>query len=128
VSRGRRQRLAPSFDHASSLGRELGDAKRAARLGNSGRGTIAGYASKTSSAFWSDTGGARHTPNEALLGAARLRPSAFAAWQRRLTALPIETLERIVERVPDERLSATGKRFTLELLRYNRQTLIELRS
>lgn len=63
TSPGRRKQLAPSYDHASSLGRELTDAKRSARLGSSGRGTVGGYAAKTSSAFWSETDGRCFTPS-----------------------------------------------------------------
>ena len=36
TGRGRPQVLAPTYDHASSLGRELSDQKRQARMGNSG--------------------------------------------------------------------------------------------
>ena len=34
---GQPQALAPTYDHASSMGRELSDAKREARLGNAGQ-------------------------------------------------------------------------------------------
>lgn len=44
-------RLAPSYDHASSLGRELSDDKRDGRMSNRGRGTVADYADKAKSAF-----------------------------------------------------------------------------
>lgn len=116
TSPGRRKRLAPTYDHASSLGRELNDTKRAARLGDSGRGTVASYASNSTSAFWSDLGKRRITPTEALLAAGRIRPRALAAWQNRLGSLPPHTLRSIVDRVPDARLSPMGKKFTFEFL------------
>jgi hypothetical protein len=56
VAGGHTRRIAPSYDHASSLGRELDDIKRQGRLDSSGRGTIADYANKAKSAFWSSDG------------------------------------------------------------------------
>jgi hypothetical protein len=50
------RQLAPSYDHASSLGRELSDSKRKGRLDESGKGTVADYANRARSAFWADDG------------------------------------------------------------------------
>jgi hypothetical protein len=120
-------RLAPSYDHASSLGRELSDERRGRRLDTTGRGTVGGYAEKAVSAFWSETSGQLLTTLEALTTAGGLRPRALALWLDRLSALDFDRLAAFVDRVPDERLSRLGKRFTRELLRYNYQRLIEHR-
>ena len=115
-----------TYDHASSMGRELSDAKREARLGNAGQGTVESYALKTTAAFWSEAECKRLTPREALLEAGRIRPQALATWQRRFARLPGETVESIVDRVPELRLGPVGKRFTLEFLRYNLRAILEL--
>jgi hypothetical protein len=124
--RGQPRVLAPTYDHASSLGRELSDARRQGRLGNSGQGTVESYALKTTAAFWSEAEDKRLTAREALLTAGRVRPKALVAWQRRLAALPTETIQDIVDRVPEVRLTSVGKLFALELLRYNLQAILEL--
>jgi hypothetical protein len=125
-ARGQPRILAPTYDHASSLGRELSDAKRQARLEDSGQGTVESYALKTTAAFWSEAEGKLLTPREALLAAGRIRPQALAAWQSRFATLPVDTLGSIVDRIPDLRLGSVGKRFTLEFLRYNLQAILEL--
>jgi hypothetical protein len=119
--------LAPSYDHASSLGRELDDDKRKRRLDGSGRGTVADYADRAVSAFWADSGEQKLSTLEAFEVAGRQRPSALSAWLDRLSVLQPEFLSGAVELVPESRLSATGKRFTQEVLRYNRQRLLALR-
>jgi hypothetical protein len=119
--------LAPSYDHASSLGRELDDRKREQRLDGSGRGTVTGYADRAISAFWADSGEQKLTTLDALEIAGRQRPVALRAWLDRLGVLPPEFLSVAVDLVPESRLSATGKRFTREVLSYNRQRLLALR-
>lgn len=73
TSEGHSVAIAPSYDHASSLGRELTDAKRLGRLGSGGQGTVADYANKALSAFWSSEG-SKLTTLQALKEAASLRP------------------------------------------------------
>lgn len=121
-----RVRLAPSYDHASSLGRELTDEQRARRLGATGRGSVKTYGDRAVSAFWSEKGERRLTTIEALTTAGRLRPQALDLWLGRLSGVELERLGAAVDRVPDARLSISGKRFTRELLRYNHQRLIEV--
>jgi hypothetical protein len=123
---GAELRLAPSYDHASSLGRELPDRKREARLGKAGRGTLAEYADKATSAFSDDTGAKKLSTLDALLRAARLRPDAFRAWRNRLHAVPPVALEEYVNRVPGYRLSTIGKEFAQKLIEYNYYRLVNL--
>lgn len=119
--------LAPSYDHASSLGRELNDDKRRRRLDGSGRGTLQGYAEAAGSAFWADSGSRQLGTLEALRLAGERRPDALSTWLAQLETVPEELLFRAVERVPISRLSPLGKRFTCEILRYNRRRILSLR-
>ncbi len=118
--------LSPSYDHASSLGRELSDEKRARRLGGAGRGTLEDYAKRAVSAFWADDKSHKLTPLQALAAAGTRRAEAFSVWLGRLHAISTDRLAAVIERVPAGRLSALGKRFTLELLRYNRAEILKL--
>ena len=121
---GHRLTIAPSYDHASSLGRELNDTKRQNRLGSSGRGTIADYAKKAVSAL---RGGAGEelTVLEILLQAAQLRPAAFHVWKSQLESATLPELLGEVERVPSSHLTETGKRFVRNLLEHNYHRVLE---
>lgn len=113
---GHRGFLAPSFDHASSLGRELRDEKRE-RLLRDGR--VGHYCERGRGAiYWTDAG--RHGPSP--LGLLR----RATAESPELFLLPIATvasrreiLDSPVRRVPDGWMSKTARQFALEVLRYN---------
>lgn len=108
--------LAPTFDHASSLGRELGDAKRAGRLRD---GTVGLYSEKGRGAiFWSESGRYGPSPISLLHRAAGERPELFRA--------PIARVRRhrhrfgdLVRRVPDDWMSECAKDFAAALMAYN---------
>lgn len=120
-----RLELAPSYDHASSLGRELDDVKRRGRLDSSGRGTLAEYAAKARSAIWDDDGN-KLTPLGALALAADHRPAALRGWQTLLKATTIELIWSEVDRVPRARLTDIGKKFTKALLTHNYHEVLAL--
>lgn len=122
-----RTELAPSYDHASSLGRELSDDDRARRLRTRDeRATVEAYARKARSAIYRDARDARPmTPLMAFVEAAIRRTIAGRSWHERLREVPAEALDGIVERVPDEAMSTTAGAFALRLLRYNRQQILE---
>lgn len=126
-STGHVLRVAPSYDHASSLGRELTDEKRHGRLGPHGQGTVQDYAGKAKSALWSHSGTKLSTV-DALGEAAAVRPAAFEMWKSILKRTTLERLNSEVERVPPARLSETGKRFARELIGYNYQRILQLNS
>jgi len=116
----RRFTLAPSYDHASSLGRELTDDKRT-RPGNPRHGPPwQRYAHSAKSAFY--PGGGQQEPLktwEAFRLAAALRPSAGRAWVERLRQISTQQVLSVVEAVPETRMTPTAKAFTCALLAYN---------
>jgi hypothetical protein len=64
---------------------------------------------------------------EAFLRFAQLSPKAAKAWQGRLEGLTPEVLESIVDRIPAERMSDMARRFTIELVKFNRSRIMGLR-
>ena len=116
--------LARSFDHASSLGRELSDEKREQRL-NSGR--IGDYSKRgRGGVFWSATD--KHGPCPVdLVKLAFERYRVFLNPSlARLTALDDEKVAEIVGRVPLDWMSDAARRFAVQLISYNCQELREL--
>ena len=112
-----RRSLAPSFDHGSSLGRELPDKKRTARLA---AGTVGGYAEKgRGGIFWSAYGRYGPSPLDLVRRAASHDPTLFRDPVRRVKALSADSLGAIVRRVPADWMSRPARDFAVTLLAYN---------
>lgn len=122
--------LAPTFDHASSLGRELTDDRRLRMLSNNDpRTTVETYSRKSRSALFKDPSDAKPlSPLEAFSLAARAHPESATDWISKVEALSKETISDLVERVPSSVMSDTAKDFASSLLATNRANLINLRS
>lgn len=113
---GHRGFLAPSFDHASSLGRELRDEKRQRLLAE---GMIGRYCERGRGAiYWADTGRRGPSPLDLLRRAAREYPDLFRFPVARVSERG-KTLADAVLRAPEDWMSKVARRFSLELLRYN---------
>jgi hypothetical protein len=120
--------LAPTFDHASSLGCHLTDANRADRLctKDSNR-TVAAFAAKGRSALYRFE--AERTPlltSEAFLCAARHDRFAAIHWLTALEALSEREIAILLGKVPAERISDTAAEFAKRLVMINRNRLLEL--
>lgn len=126
-SRERYVSLAPSYDHASSLGRELRDEERSARLaGQDRRRTVASYARRTRSALYrSPTDTKPMSPIDASREAMCLALEAGRTWLRRIEVIDDATLTSILERLPSELVSDASKRFAFALVSENRRVLLE---
>ena len=117
-------RVAPSFDHASSLGRELLDLRRS-RLLREGR--VGAYSEKGRGAvYWSED--ERHGPSPLKLTrrAARDYPDLFDPGLVKLGKLDMKTINHQVGRVPSDWMSPTARDFAIELMRYNIERLSEI--
>ncbi len=121
------RRLAPSYDHASSLGRELGDKERQARLTTSDRGySVDHYIRQAHSRFYAeDTDKKALHPADAFFRAVRQRPKAGALWLARIEALGEDEIEKITARVPASAISKPGRAFAHEVLRLARRMLLD---
>ena len=128
VSPDRKIRLAPTFDHASSLGWNETDEARTQRLTTRDRRRgMARYVTKASSAFFS-------TPNsskpmltlDVLREASKVRPLAAKGWLDRLSQISDNDVRHIFEQIPAERMSNSARQFAMKMLELNQKRLLKL--
>jgi hypothetical protein len=106
--------IAPSFDHASSLGRELRDERRKSMLA---RDTVERYAFKGHGGiYWQEADEKGENPLLLALKAAREYPNYFKPWLARVRELQPEDYCGIIERVPVEWMSVEAKQFCAKLI------------
>lgn len=116
--------LAPTYDHASSLGRELLDSKRLERLKNN---AVAAYAAKCRSAFYALVGDKKAlSPLDVFQAAARRHPQAARVWQERLEAVSAADTLGLFNRIPRERISEAAIAFAQQILEINQRRLLLL--
>lgn len=128
ISRDRAITLAPTFDHASSLGRELNDENRVRRMtSNDHRFTVESFAAKARSALYNDLSDAKPlSPIDAFKLAARVQRESGFDWLDRLAAIPDEATIEICSRVPKGVMSEPAKEFAAKLLDVNKRTLLSM--
>jgi hypothetical protein len=121
--------LAPTFDHASSLGRDIDDATRERRLrGNDPRFTVEHYAARGRSPLFGLGETARQlTTREAFARARELLPEAASAWLVRLAEVSEESLRSAVDAIPKSIASDTARAFANAVVASNRRFLLSLR-
>jgi hypothetical protein len=117
--------LAPTFDHASSLGRTELEAKMIMRLETRDRqASVEAYAQKARTPFVGEKG--EHlSPLDVFASAAKLCPKAARCWIARLDSLDDSRIGAILGRMPPERMSSTAVAFVVRFLRFNRSRLLE---
>ena len=113
--------VAPSYDHASSLGRELRDERRDRlmvenRVGDyveKGRGAI----------YWSEDERYGPSPLELVRRAVSTYPDLFHPALAKLQKLDRDSISTIVSRVPDNWMSPVARTFAIALMCYNFEQL-----
>jgi hypothetical protein len=117
--------LAPTFDHASSLGRELVDTAEGLcreRLLREGR--VGAYAERARGAiFWDKSDKHGLSPLELVRRAAALHPELFKPVLARLARLDRQGVEAIVDRVPSDWMTPLAREFAVQLMCYNSKEL-----
>lgn len=109
--------LAPTFDHASSLGRELSDEKRNQRLAEN---SIGHYAHRGRGGIYRSNSDVRApSPLKLVQLAACGEPDLFRPAISRLEKLDDDSLHEIVNRVPDDWMTPAAQEFAVALMRYN---------
>ena len=113
--------LAPSFDHASSLGREMLPDERERQLRE---GRVETYARRGRGGIYVTTA-ERHgaNPLELVLQVAPTMPEAFQPWLARVRALPSASVQSIIGAVPETLMDSTAKRFATAFIEYTRTQL-----
>lgn len=119
--------FAPTFDHASSLGRNETDQGRIERLKTRDKGrSVEAYVARAKSAFfWTAASTNPLTTLEAFREAVKISPEAGRYWVWRLNQVPIEAFQRILEQVPDSEITELARQFALKIIETNANRIIE---
>lgn len=117
--------VAPSFDHASSLGRELLDE---ARRGMLAQGRVGQYVRRGHGAIFQGAADRRGVNPLGLVeaGVAGTFREYFMPALQQLKAVPLQALQDTVTEVPMVRMTETGKSFVRTFLAYTHEALIKL--
>jgi len=118
--------LAPTYDHASSLGRNESDEQRQRRLaGRDPAFSVRAYVEKATSALYAEAGDAKPlTTFAAFVMAAERNHEAAAFWLGRLAAVEPGKTRALLERLPTDRISTAGIEFAQAILMANRDRLL----
>lgn len=116
--------IAPSFDHASSLGRELLDARRAELLAN---GRVGHYVAQGRGGVFRDAAQRRgENPLRLVQVAARAYPAYFRPALQRVAALPDDTIRTVLASIPPERASDVARDFAAQAALYAKASLTDI--
>lgn len=128
VGNGWRGMVAPTFDHASSLGRELRDVSEGkSRKQILAQKRIGPYAEKAPGAIYWDKADKRGlSPLTLVRRAAALHADLFKPALTRLERLNKPKLAAIIAGVPEEWMSPLSREFAIELMCYNTEELRKL--
>jgi hypothetical protein len=118
--------FAPTFDHASSLGRNETDQVRMQMLGTRDVGrSVEAYVGRAVSALYATPPGPKPLGTlEAYAEAAKIRSEAADYWVGRLADTNPQQFRAIVEEVPDAEISAPARDFACRMLELNRQRIL----
>lgn len=101
--------LAPSFDHGSSLGRELNDRRRRLHLDED---RVGAYVERGRGAVhWTESESRAPSPLGLFRHAAVEQPKTFRPALERLEPLDAEMARKVVDRVPDDWMSLPARDF-----------------
>ncbi len=117
--------LAPSFDHAASLGQFLLDKEREGRLKTKDRGyAIEAWAAKARSHLYLSSSDSRPASTVAAFGYAALgNREAALHWRQRIAEANMAKVAEVLQAVPFEWMSECARRFALRVLEVNRDAL-----
>jgi len=116
-------RLAPTYDHASCLARNLKDDRRQGLLDNE---RIPGFARKAASAIQVRAGGTKCLSTVAAFRAwSHLAPVGAKYWVELLRMVKDKATDDILSAVPPDRMTDLCRTFTLKLLQENRRRLLD---
>ncbi len=120
--------LAPTFDHASSLGRELEEARRESLLaGNNYRANVSTYAQRASSAIYLHAGDDKPLSTlAAFIELTKYAPNARNIWLDKLRDITEDSFKDCISRIPESILSRQSGKFVYQLLLFNKNQLLNL--
>ena len=120
--------LAPTFDHASSLGRNETDENRSKRLNTKDKWfSVESYVEKARSGFFENKSSTKAMSTvDAFRECAKANVGAGQYWLNRLYALKDSDFSDILNEVPDDFISPEARDFANAMLRINRNRLLLL--
>ncbi|VVS93060.1 HipA domain-containing protein [Desulfoluna spongiiphila] len=117
--------LAPTYDHASSLGCRVSEGEIRKRLSTTDkRFTVAAFVSKAKTPFFGDDN-KRLKPVDAFHMAAERHRGAALAWLEKLNHLSESSLQDIFKRIPDGLISEPSIDFALQVIKENKSNLLD---
>ena len=121
--------LAPTFDHASSLGRNETDQVRQEMLTSRDKGrSVETYVARAKSALFASPSNTKPMKTlEAFLEAAKIRPEAADYWTAKLAILKPDDFKSVLADVPDTVISAPAREFAQKMLEVNMQRILNTR-
>lgn len=121
--------LAPTFDHASSLGRNETDENRVKRLLTKDQGfSIKSYVERARSGFYENKSSTKTLSTmEAFYECLKANNEAGQYWLERLSNINNSQFSDILACVPEDFISAEAREFAGEMLKINRNRLLSLK-
>jgi hypothetical protein len=115
--------LAPSFDHASSLGRNESHENKVERMGSKDTGRMVNtYVKKSKSYFYANK--TRLKTLDAFEYYGVLRPQATLQWIAILESLDNQEISEIVIKIPENIMDQTSKQFAIQMIECNKINII----
>lgn len=113
--------VAPSYDHASALGRELLDSRRATLLAT---GSVGRYVEKgRGGVYWTSDASGALSPLELVRRTAVVCPDALRPVLGRVKSIHSVTVTDLVDRIPSDWMSRPARDFTTAMICYSMDEL-----
>lgn len=117
--------LAPTFDHASSLGRELLDEARLRMLADPM--ALRRYIRRGTGGIFRDAEAKKGLAPIALAEIiAQSYPQFFEPWSRRIASLPGDFAQPLLDQIPEPCMSPAAKQFVLAFLSESRKMIVSV--
>jgi hypothetical protein len=119
--------LAPTYDHASSLGRNLSNTERLNRLSTKDRGySVEAFVEKALSCLYRQSSDNKPLKvHDAFCQAAQLYPQAACVWLEKLSQISSDRTLELFGRVPCQRISPVAIEFAQTMLEINKHRLVK---
>jgi hypothetical protein len=120
--------LAPTYDHAASMGQNESDAKRKEMLTTKDRGQhISHYVKKARSLIYLNKFKQKTMLTmDAFQQFAKKRPESAKIWIKLLDDISPEQCQNVFNRIPSSEISETAIEFAMKLLELNKHRLLEV--
>lgn len=117
--------LAPSFDHASSMGCRVGDIEKQERLNTKDTGySVEAFSSKAKTAMYND--GKILKTYELSKLCYKHYPNEYCFWTQKINQISKQDIIKCFESLPENWMSDIDKKFTTKLLQANQKQLNKL--